>query len=36
MDYAFKYAEKASIENESDYPYLGVAGSTCNYDPSKG
>ena len=35
MDYAFTYAEKDSVETESDYPYRAVD-DQCKYDASKG
>jgi hypothetical protein len=38
MDYAFEYAEKTSLEKESDYPYTSRHGSrgSCKYQSSKG
>jgi hypothetical protein len=35
QDYAFKYAQKAKIELESDYKYTG-RNQTCKYDSTKG
>jgi len=35
QDYAFKYAQKAKIELESDYKYTGKK-QTCKYDSTKG